>query len=97
MKKNRPNRMLKPGDTIKRDEVTPGPPEPAQGDDNPEPDDGDTGFPCNYCRGETFVIQTFRAFETVQEPIKIIKKRRRRCKVCNRSFVTQESQLRRPV
>jgi len=67
----------------------------------PEPESKPTeevkppGYPCLYCRGSTEVVNTYPAYETTQEPIKTVKRRRRKCSVCNRVFTTQEETIKR--
>lgn len=51
------------------------------------------GYPCKYCQGKTEVDQTFPPYETTQEPIKIVRRRRRRCLSCGRTFTSQEETI----
>ena len=81
--RQRPNRMLKTDDPPKIERVEEAKPDPQ--DEPKQP-----GYPCKYCQGPTEVTRSFPPFETTQHPVMIVKRRYRKCKICHRSFTSQE-------
>ena len=92
MKKKRPNRMIKTEEeTVQRADDAAEPvaaEEPAEGQ---HVESKPAGYPCKFCQSrETGVVNVYPPYKTIQEPVKTVKRRRRKCRSCGRVFLTQE-------